>query len=300
MNRMQPIRKQEHIVKMEEAFMKQSYRNYILFKLGINCGLRISDLLTVKVKTVLQYTHILMKEQKTKKDKRFLINDQLKKELITYIKKEGLTDEDFLFKSRNKNVKPVTICEFLEEINYILKLKAINIEPIKKNSVQNIKLLKNKEKFNAIMKELREGFFVFYVLFMTYCCSNYELDDLLSIKVKDLSKYEFNNEIIELIKTHTIDMCEDEYVFKICAGDIKPIGRKQAHTIISETAKKTCRLKEIGCHSLRKTFGYWYYQRTKDIATLQIIFGHEHPSVTLRYIGITDDMIDDSLREFYL
>ena len=27
----------------------------------------------------------------------------------------------------------------------------------------------------------------------------------------------------------------------------------------------------IGTHTMRKTFGYWYYKQTKDIATLQTI-----------------------------
>jgi hypothetical protein len=33
---------------------------------------------------------------------------------------------------------------------------------------------------------------------------------------------------------------------------------------------------------------------------LQQIFGHSAPSVTLRYIGITDDMIDRTLEDFAL
>jgi integrase len=50
----------------------------------------------------------------------------------------------------------------------------------------------------------------------------------------------------------------------------------------------------IGTHTLRKTFGYHFYQRTKDVAMLQQIFGHSASSITLRYIGINDDMMDGS------
>ncbi|MGW8655087.1 tyrosine-type recombinase/integrase, partial [Nocardia salmonicida] len=59
-------------------------------------------------------------------------------------------------------------------------------------------------------------------------------------------------------------------------------------------------LEEIGTHSLRKTFGYHYYQKTKDVAMLQEIFGHSAPSITLRYIGINEQMIDESLEDFSL
>lgn len=52
----------------------------------------------------------------------------------------------------------------------------------------------------------------------------------------------------------------------------------------------------IGTHTMRKTFGYWYYKQSKDIATLQSILNHSHPEITLRYIGITDEEIENSLQ----
>ncbi|MFL0366188.1 site-specific integrase, partial [Pseudobacillus sp. 179-B 2D1 NHS] len=51
---------------------------------------------------------------------------------------------------------------------------------------------------------------------------------------------------------------------------------------------------------MRKTFGYHFYQRTKDVAMLQQIFGHSSPSITLRYIGINDEMVDRVLEDFSL
>jgi len=56
----------------------------------------------------------------------------------------------------------------------------------------------------------------------------------------------------------------------------------------------------IGTHTLRKTFGYHFYQKYKDIALLQELFNHSAPSVTLRYIGINQDMIDVAMKEFKL
>ena len=51
---------------------------------------------------------------------------------------------------------------------------------------------------------------------------------------------------------------------------------------------------------MRKTFGYWYYKQTKDVAKLQTILNHSHPKITLNYIGITDEEIEDSLNNFVL
>ncbi|MDF1999100.1 tyrosine-type recombinase/integrase [Peribacillus frigoritolerans] len=47
-------------------------------------------------------------------------------------------------------------------------------------------------------------------------------------------------------------------------------------------------VEHVGNHTLRKPFGYWYYKATKDIAMLQQILHLSHPSVILRYMGITE------------
>jgi len=46
--------------------------------------------------------------------------------------------------------------------------------------------------------------------------------------------------------------------------------------------------------------GYHFYQRTKDVALLQEIFNHSAPSITMRYIGINQDIIDSALDDFSL
>ena len=57
---------------------------------------------------------------------------------------------------------------------------------------------------------------------------------------------------------------------------------------------------EIGTHTLRKTFGYHFYKKTKDVAMLQDIFNYSAPVVTKRYIGISQDEIDLAIDEFSL
>lgn len=52
----------------------------------------------------------------------------------------------------------------------------------------------------------------------------------------------------------------------------------------------------IGTHTMRKTFGYTYYQATKDVATLMGIFNHSSQKTTLRYIGITEEAIENSIK----
>ena len=57
-------------------------------------------------------------------------------------------------------------------------------------------------------------------------------------------------------------------------------------------------LESIGTHTLRKTFGYHFYKQTGDIVTLQQIFNHTHPSVTLKYIGINQESINKAMKKF--
>lgn len=49
----------------------------------------------------------------------------------------------------------------------------------------------------------------------------------------------------------------------------------------------------IGTHTLRKTFAYHAYKSGIDITLIQRLLNHSSTSITLRYIGITRDQLDD-------
>ena len=78
MTTVEPIRNKSDIKKVEKVLAKQSQRDLMLFVLGTNCGLRISDLLSLNVGDVRNKTHIQIVEKKTGKFKKFPINDRLK------------------------------------------------------------------------------------------------------------------------------------------------------------------------------------------------------------------------------
>jgi integrase len=100
------------------------------------------------------------------------------------------------------------------------------------------------------------------------------------------------------IMRYTAGMRADEYLFASRKGN-DPITTTQAYRALVKAADMIDR-NDIGTHTMRKTFGYHYYKRTKDIVTLMEIFNHSAPSITKRYIGITQDEIDQSLRDFLL
>ena len=181
MNKVEPIRDKNKIKEIKDILRKKSYRNYMIFVIGINTGLRIGDLLKLKVEDVKDKSHIIIKEQKTSKNKQFLINENLRREINQYIK----------------------------------------------------------------------------------------------------------------------DMEDHEYLFQSRIGNNKALSRFQAYRILSSAGKKAG-LERIACHSTRKTFGFFHYKKYKDVALLQKLFNHSSPAITLDYIGITQDIIDESIENFSL
>lgn len=71
------------------------------------------------------------------------------------------------------------------------------------------------------------------------------------------------------------------------------LTRQHAWAILQEAGQKIG-LRCIGTHSLRKTFGYHVYRKTKDLAMVQQLLGHSSSADTLRYIGITQEQLFDA------
>ncbi len=112
-------------------------------------------------------------------------------------------------------------------------------------------------------------------------CANRRIDKY--IKVKGLKPYDY------LFESNKRDK----------DGKKRPIGREQAWKILNKCAK-TCGLKRIGTHSLRKSFGYHMYKKDQNVALLMEIFNHASPDITLRYIGINQDEKDKAMAGFSL
>lgn len=84
------------------------------------------------------------------------------------------------------------------------------------------------------------------------------------------------------------------YLFPSRKGD-EHISTTQAYRIITDAGDKIGN-NSVGSHTMRKTFGYTYYNATNDIATLMEIFNHSSQKTTLRYIGMTDERIKQSIK----
>ena len=77
MEYVQPIRDIQKIEEVKSILKESGTRDLLLFTMGINTALRVSDLLKFKVGDVRGKTHIELKEQKTGKLKRFPLRGNL-------------------------------------------------------------------------------------------------------------------------------------------------------------------------------------------------------------------------------
>lgn len=101
----EPIRDKAKIKQMYQLLKGRDEKYALLFKFGLNTGLRISDIIPLKVKDIMNarmqfYDHLIIKEKKTGKEKKIKINDTLKKLIMEYIKNTGASYESYLFPSK--------------------------------------------------------------------------------------------------------------------------------------------------------------------------------------------------------
>lgn len=176
----EPIKSKKDIKAVEQYLKEHNKRDYVIWVLGLNSGLRVSDIVGLNVSDIVNKTHITIIEKKTKKWKSFYINDKLKKVLNSFVKGRSLDEPLFLGKQGRR------------------------------------------------------------------------------------------------------------------------LDRKQVYRCLIDTCNKIGINAKVSTHTMRKTFGYHHYQQYKDVIILQKIFNHSSQRITLMYIGVTQDEIDWSYKNFKL
>jgi integrase len=112
-NTVEPIRDLAKIDAMKKVLRGQSIRDWLLFVLGINSALRVSDLLRLRQADVYDsrgrvLDAVRIREKKTGKEKLFRLNQSAKKALEVYIQGDGHNPDAYLFRSRQGVNKPIS------------------------------------------------------------------------------------------------------------------------------------------------------------------------------------------------
>lgn len=126
----------------------------------------------------------------------------------------------------------------------------------------------------------------------------YSLEPYKTRKYKKFVKIYFNKAIVSAVMDYVSLYPISDYhkaVFESQKG-----GVIEVHTIYDVIKKAACEAginKNVGSHSLRKTWGYtaWHEAEDKEkaLVVLQQCFNHSSTLVTSRYIGIMDSEISD-------
>lgn len=122
----QPLKDEKQINTIKKLLKAKNMRDYCLFTIGINSGLRISDLLKLKVNDVMTEKRkikerISIKEQKTGKTKEFPFGETTKKALKEYLEsRENLQLNQYLFPSRKRGT-PITRQQAYRVLNEVAK-----------------------------------------------------------------------------------------------------------------------------------------------------------------------------------
>lgn len=128
----------------------------------------------------------------------------------------------------------------------------------------------------------------------------YSLQPKKQKRTKKFVKLYFNNAIKkaieEYISYYPVEDIEG-YVFCSRKGN-KSISENTLWRIVKDLAAEVGIEKNIGSHSLRKTFGRIVYQRAEDknhaLVVLRTIFRHRSITDTSCYIGLTDDDVSEA------
>ena len=129
MKSVEPIRDNKTIKNMRAILKSQSTRNELLFILGINVGLRISDILKLKVRDLTKSNtkapkdYVIITEIKTRKTKKFYIGDIVKKVIENYMKENNNPGFDtYIFLSKKGINRPITRQQAYRIINNAAEL----------------------------------------------------------------------------------------------------------------------------------------------------------------------------------
>ena len=163
----------------------------------------------------------------------------------------------------------------------------------------------------TFLKEDNERNYIMFILGLT---TGLRISDIIKLRVEDVSGQTINTREIKTGKQRIIPINNElkislerfiknnkleshQYLIRSKKGVNEPISRVRAYQIMIDIGKRFG-ISNLGTHSMRKTFGYHYYQQTKDIVLLQQIFNHATPTITLDYIGITQGQVNDAIKNF--
>ena len=176
-------------------------------------------------------------------------------------------------------------------------------------AVEPFRTEKDIHRMKAAMKTQRD-----IVLYTIGINTNLRISDLLTLqkrhfngthielheqKTKKLRKILINDEVRAIVEPYIANMNNHDYLFPAQgeARSHKPMSRQAAEQMLSNAALRAGIKYRVGCHSLRKTWGYHQWKNGTHLAVIQEAYNHTDLKATRRYLGITQDDLDAAYRK---
>lgn len=177
--------------------------------------------------------------------------------------------------------------------------------------VEPIREVEWQDEFETYFKENNQRNYILYVFGIE---TGLRISDMLPLRKKDVigshlnmvekkTKKQKRIKLSQFLKDeldkYTRNMRNVDFLFpsqkKTDLGKPKAISRIRVDQILKDAAEAIGYYETISAHSLRKTFGYNFYREFGDVASLMKIFNHSRETVTLFYIGVGQDDIDEKV-----
>lgn len=130
MKTVSPIKSKRQINQMKKFLESHSTRDYCLFLLGINTGIKLQELLSLRVHDICNDSGEIADTLSIPhySNPPIYLNTLIRKTLEKYLNENSLNDTDYLFRSRKTDV-PITRQQVYRIINAAAKEAGIN-EPV--------------------------------------------------------------------------------------------------------------------------------------------------------------------------
>jgi Phage integrase family. len=117
----EPIRERNKIKSMYYYLNGKDPKYGLLFKFGLNTGLRISDILPMTTRDIFNEKgefkdHLILNEKKTGKEKKIKINNALRNEILSFVPTDMRKNKVYLFynKKTNDHIKRIQAYKVLK------------------------------------------------------------------------------------------------------------------------------------------------------------------------------------------
>ena len=191
--------------------------------------------------------------------------------------------------------------------------------------MNEVEAVKTKNQLSQIETLLSEKSDIFGDVWSLGINSALRVSDLLSIEMCSLKDLDANNPVLKIkeqktgknrsIRLNTVAMAiiqdrlakypNDKWLFQSTSGRFsskapQPINRRSVARVFHDVGEKTIPRLQLSTHSMRKTRGYFLHANGHSIESISRILNHSSTSITMRYIGLTQQSIDDSFTELVL